>query len=216
MPQPFLARFLRGARTAQDDTQLPNTQPAAPPSTASFDGARELIRMAMRSVRASAGIPKDWISVDVLVLDRGYRQRLELQIVVRHWDARLFAHSQALERALQAEIARLDPNALASIRRIGWRFSSESDRPDGAWPPAGVEWVARTGAAAAPDLLDGLVAQGLLPRPQFDSYSSAQVGAPSSVHPSARAFMPTQPLAPPSSSDMAFAPTQPAVRVRAA
>jgi hypothetical protein len=198
----LLSRLIgASAEPSKPDTQTPSSLPAGvSPAPAT---AQELVRMAMRAVRRRAGIPSDWVSTEVVALDRAYASRLEVQIVVRHWDERLLAYAKAIEKALREEIERLDPAVAGTVRHVTWRFSRRVRAPHEALPPPDFPWLDPTPQRISTrDLIDELVARGEL--------APSRPAARPAPQPDPHGFAPTQQLA--GATDHGFAPTQPAER----
>lgn len=93
---------------------------------------RELIAMALRDTLRKHRLPEGCIAAEGLPASAvGGQRGLHLQLVFREWQPRLLAYVVALESAVKARLARLDPLSPSWITGVSWRFEPE-DRT--LWP----------------------------------------------------------------------------------
>jgi hypothetical protein len=84
---------------------------------------RELVVMALSDTLRRHRLPAGCITADGLPGSAADGQRgLHLQLVFRDWQPRLLPHVVALETAVTARLARLDPLSPSWIAGISWRF----------------------------------------------------------------------------------------------
>ena len=117
---------------------------------------RELVRVALRDVCRTHGVPAAWIDCEALSLrsSRG-DSRMFVRLKVVHWDEQLLKYALALQRHLRMEVARLDPRSADWLTGIGWELVSEANCPYLAMPKPAAWAVAVKAVAPAPvDVLD--------------------------------------------------------------
>jgi hypothetical protein len=147
--------FFGGKDRNKSKASTPTSARAAP-STSSLastrqhtDIQRELVRVVLKDLLHSSGVPGNWLGCDVLVpSERSRDDDVTVQMRVLHWDERLLRYAPALERALLKGLDRFDPQVDHSRYKITWQFSPQCGCPYTELPDK--QTWARPNAAPAP------------------------------------------------------------------
>lgn len=92
----------------------------APPDT-----ALETVRMALGAMQRRLGIPRAWLGCDIAITRERGQPQVDIFLVVKHQDSRLFLHSREIGAALSDELVKLDPRVSAVVRTVSWRLSRQ-------------------------------------------------------------------------------------------
>lgn len=135
-------------------------QPAAPralaPVATERDGTRrELLSMAVRDTLRKHGIPVEWITAETSPVVTARRERgIHLRLVLRQWQPALPGYAVAIQQAVTARLARLDPLSCDWLAGVSWKFEPADAALCPALPDPGY-WraaaPARLAAAAKPE-----------------------------------------------------------------
>lgn len=138
--------------------------PAAPQKTASGARAdnpatiqagsenairRQLVQVLLRDLIRKHGIPPHLIDLQMLVVSSESRgPGLYVRLVIKQWDARLLNYTNALQKALLADIARFEPRASEWLQGISWQLEMGDTCPYTSLPDKSF-WLEPDQAAAA-------------------------------------------------------------------
>jgi hypothetical protein len=133
------------AEQASPSTAFPDYdgQPVAVnPAIHNVRSARELIHdVAVRTAQAY-GLPEKWLGFEVVTISNDQNAYFQLQIILKHWDDRLWAHTYAFELAVRKRIREADATTAGAVRAVLWRVEPDAgcpfdDLPQGDWgkPP---------------------------------------------------------------------------------
>ncbi|CAN5701552.1 hypothetical protein BH11PSE7_BH11PSE7_19220 [soil metagenome] len=121
----------RNARPPQ--SSLPVTHIATEADSRSqMHSRRELMRIALRDVKATVGIPAPWLQMNALSGTSPRRgPGLYASLVVKHANPMLMQHAFAIERLLVQRIMMIDPLALDWLIGVSWKFELDEEvEPD--------------------------------------------------------------------------------------
>jgi hypothetical protein len=137
---------LTGAAYAPDSLKTPqSSMPAtsmAPDTdlSAAMRSRRDLLRIALRDIKATIGIPADWLQIRVLGGTSPRRgPGFYASLVVKHWHPLLMLHAPAIERMLVQRVVLIDPLATDWLMGMSWKFELDDGvdleplPPRGAW-----------------------------------------------------------------------------------
>ena len=101
-----------------------HSQSSQGPATSQNSMRKELLRVVLRDTLNRSGIPREWVTADMLVAtSRTQVSGVHLRLTVLHWDARLMVHSMAFQEKLQQRVVMLDPTAVDWLLSISWLFA---------------------------------------------------------------------------------------------
>jgi hypothetical protein len=126
------------ARAAgSQQSSLPVTHVAADADSRGLaHSRRELMRVALRDVKATVGIPSTWLHMNVLSGTSPRRgPGLYASLVVKHSNPMLMLHAFAIERLLVQRIMMIDPLALEWLIGVSWKFELDDDLEPAPLPP---------------------------------------------------------------------------------
>ncbi|MEJ8839998.1 hypothetical protein [Ramlibacter sp. AN1133] len=83
---------------------------------------RELIALALRDTLKRHGLAAGCITAEALPSVVGRRRGLHIQLVFRDWQPSLLSYVVALEAAVKARLAHLDPLSTSWLMGMSWRF----------------------------------------------------------------------------------------------
>jgi hypothetical protein len=151
------------ARATQPPSSLPLTNLAADADPRSaMHARRELLRIALRDVKATVGIPATWLQLNAL---SGASPRrgpgLYASLVVKHWHPLLMLHAFAIERLLVQRTVMIDPQALDWLIGVSWKFDLDADVEPAPLPPRAA-WLEPAHADSPPVHEMGFIARSVL------------------------------------------------------
>jgi hypothetical protein len=158
---------------------------AANSSHAALDVQRELVRVAFQDTLQATGIPPQWLDCVARYIKAGKQQeRLQILLVIKHWDLNLLRYAQAFQSELKQCIDRYEIDVDHSDYEWLWVFGANSITPYPLMPSAS-EWTHRLQVAekaTAPSLqatnraapknaarTDAVVAKPAAARPRAES-----------------------------------------------
>ncbi|MEN9844486.1 MAG: hypothetical protein RLZZ612_2315 [Pseudomonadota bacterium] len=98
---------------------------------------RELVKTMYRDTIRMAGIPKNWLTCEVLTMTEAGKARFHIQFVVRQWDQEFLDYLPAFQKTFLDRVQRFSPALTERICAVAWRFSSNCGCSLLTLPPAG-------------------------------------------------------------------------------
>lgn len=153
-----------GARPPR--SSLPVSQvAAASDSRDQMHSRRDLLRIALRDVKTTVGIPAAWLQMNALSgMSPKRGPGMYASLVVKHSNPLLMLHALAIERLLVQRVMMIDPLALDWLIGVSWKFELDDDVEPAPLPsrtawlepaPADGKVVHEMGVIAGPVLIPG-------------------------------------------------------------
>ena len=98
----------------------------------------EMIRLALKSVLRSCGIPLQWIGCEISPkANKGDSEAILIQLVILKWHDELMRFAPELQKRFLTEIQFFDSNADAANLLVLWKFAPDCGCPNDKLPEAG-------------------------------------------------------------------------------
>lgn len=164
----FFSRLFQPAgvaakRAKEPPSSLPLTHLAAEPDSRALQSSRrDLLRVAIRDVKAHLGIPADWLQMNALAGASPRRgPGLYASLVVRHWNPLLMVQAPNIERMLVQRVVLIDPAALDWLIGVSWKFELDPQVDTGVLPPSSA-WGELPAGTSLPTHEMGIIAGPVL------------------------------------------------------
>jgi type IV secretory pathway VirB3-like protein len=114
-------------------------------AAADVRAARELVHSAATRTAQIYGVPARWLAFEVVTIADDEKAYFQLQVIMKHWDEYMMAHSYAFERAVIKRITEDNQNVGRALRAVLWRVAADAgcpydDMPESkAWTPEAVK-----------------------------------------------------------------------------
>jgi hypothetical protein len=94
-----------------------------------LSSARMLIKDAAFRTVQMCGIPDHWLSFEVFAVSDDDNTHFELQVLMDHWDAQMYAHSYAFECAVIKRVRAQNLELGRALRAVLWRIEPDAGCP---------------------------------------------------------------------------------------
>jgi hypothetical protein len=99
------------------------------PAMRDLRSVRELIHDSAIRTAQAYGIPEKWLGFEVVTISNESSAYFQLQVILRHWDDRLWAHTYAFELAVRKRIHEVDSTIASALRAVLWRVEHDAGCP---------------------------------------------------------------------------------------
>lgn len=91
---------------------------------------RDLCSVILRDTLRMNGIPREWVSIEVLNLSKNANTvRLQINLVIQYWHEGLLIYAPALQKQFLQSLQSFDPGTDHSRHSVCWKFSAKCNCP---------------------------------------------------------------------------------------
>lgn len=110
-------------------------------SSGAVDTKRELIPIVLKFVMRQAGVPLGWLTCgEVFSITRSGKKETCVQIVIKHWDERIFGYLLVLQREFRKGLDLFEPGVDHQGFTFSWTVDASIKSPAAELPPSNV-WM---------------------------------------------------------------------------